>query len=286
MSKIAEILSLIGKGIGKPPGWERVVQLLAPPSKCESMPELCLVRDGCAFLARPSVQLDWRVALFGTYEPELRRVIEAVLSEGGVAVDVGANVGWHTLLMARRVGLQGRVLAAEANASVRARLEQNLGLNSFTQVEILPYAIADTEGTVDFLGPDAYDVDSGTGRMVAVQEGTQPGATRVETRSLDAIVAARRIDKLDLIKIDVEGFEWPVLLGAKDTIAKFRPHVLFEFDDAYVSRGGGGPTVMAEFFAEHRYRLFVIERAWSSEVKPGNWPQCANIWAVPLGDPR
>src|SRR6266404_5658147 len=103
MSNNVEILSWIGNRIGKPPGWERIVRMFVSPEKCRGWPEVCLVRDGAVFLAQPGVPVGWHVVFFGTYEPELREIFRAVLPTGGVAIDIGANVGWHTLLMARLV---------------------------------------------------------------------------------------------------------------------------------------------------------------------------------------
>ncbi len=255
--------------------------LFASPEKCRAMRDICVARDGVAFIAQPAIPLGWRVAFFGSYEPESREIFRTVLPVGGVAVDVGANVGWHTLLMARLVGESGRVLAAEANPSVRKRLEANLELNRFRQVEVIPYAITNAEGTVAFHGPDADDSDSGNGYLVEDATTGRDGTIRVEARRLDDIVPAARIERLDLLKIDVEGFEWPVLQGAEQTIEKYRPHIVFEYDADYASRGGGTPELLEEYFRRHRYRLFAIGRNWAEAVDPDNWPQCADIWAVP-----
>jgi FkbM family methyltransferase len=241
-----------------------------------------MVREGLAFLARPAVPIGWHVAFFGTYVPELREIFRALLSPGGVAVDVGANIGWHTLLMAHLVGAQGVVLAAEANPSVRRKLQENLDLNRFRQVEIVPYALAGAEGTLAFHGPAADDPDSGNGYVVRNGADRRAGTIQVEARRLDSVVAAAGIDRLDLIKIDVEGFEWPVLQGAEQTIANFRPHIVFEFDAAYAPRGGSGAPALAEFFRRHRYRLFAVGRSWAEPVRDDFWPDCANIWAAPF----
>jgi len=283
MKKTIEILSWIGHRIGKPPGWERVVHLFASPEKCRAIRDICLVRDGFLFLARPFVPVGWHVALFGTYEPELREILKVVLPSGGVAVDVGANVGWHTLLMARLVGDSGRVFAAEANPSVRKSLEDNLKLNRFGQVQVLPYAIAATEGTVDFHGPEADDAGSGDGHVVTVTANSRPWLIRVESRPLDAIFLASPLTRLDLIKIDVEGFEWPVFQGAEQTISQFRPHIIFEYNAEYAHRGGGTPALLDAYFQKHQYRLFALGRTWAEAVQLRNWPQCADIWAIPTG---
>lgn len=280
MNKTFRILAWIGKRIHKPRGWERVVRLFAAPEKCRGMQDIRGVRDGVIFIAQPAVPLGWHVALFGTYEPHLRDVLRGVLPVGGIAVDVGANVGWHTLLMARLVGDGGRVFAAEPNPSVRQRLEEHLKLNGFRQVGVVPYALADSDGTVEFYGPQADDAGSGDGHIVAATA-SKPAIIRVETRRLDGIFSATKAQRLDMIKIDVEGFEWPVLKGAEQTVAKFRPHIIFEYLAEYASRAGGTPQVFEAYFRKHRYRLFTIGRGGSRAMEPGRWPQAADIWAVP-----
>jgi FkbM family methyltransferase len=242
------------------------------------------VRDGAIFVAQPGVALGWHVALFGNYEPELREIFRTVLPAGGVAVDVGANVGWHTLLMARLVGEGGRVLAAEANPSVRARLQEHLHLNRIRQVEVVAYALADTEGTVAFHAPEADDPGAGNGHVLSAVDGVDRGIIRVETRTLDTVCTAAQVERLDLIKIDVEGFEWPVVKGAEQTIARFRPHIVFEYIGEYAGRGGGTPEALGDFFQRHRYRLFAIGRNGAEAVQPQRWPSAANIWAVPFPD--
>lgn len=282
MKKAIDILSWIGNRIGKPPGWERLVRIVASPEMCAGMSEICVARDGVVFLAQPSVLVGWHVAFFGSYEPELREIFRSILRPGRVAFDVGANVGWHTLLMANLVGENGRVLAFEANPSVCDRLHENLNINHFRQVEVVPYAVADFEGTVEFHGPESDDASSGSGHIITNGGKVDQNIIRVETRRLDSVASTARIERLDLIKIDVEGFEWPVLRGGQQTIAKFRPHIIFEYNAEYVSRSGTDPKAIAEFFRTHRYRLFAIKRTWAELIELSNWPACADIWAVPL----
>jgi FkbM family methyltransferase len=280
MTLTAEVLAWIGPCVGKPRGYERIVRLLVPPEKCAHAPERCLSRDGTLFLTRPGIPLGWYVTFFGTYEPELRKIIRILLPPGGVAVDVGANIGWHTLLMARQVGTDGRVLAIEANPSVRSQLERNVDLNRLAHVEIVPHAAAECAKTVRFFGPGADDPRSGDGHIVT-EEDQQSQLLSIESRTLDAIVMERPINRLDLIKIDVEGYEWPVLQGGERTIANFRPYILFEFDSVYARRGGGNGPKLAEFFGRHDYRILAIARSELLPVGISNWPDGINFVAVP-----
>jgi len=284
MKKRFELLSWLGRRIGKPPGWERIVRWLAPPKSWLGVPDLGLIHDGTLFLAQPAVPLGWNVVLFGSYEPELRDIFRTVLRPGAVAIDVGANVGWHTLLMAKLVGDGGRVLAVEANPSVRIRLRENLSINGFRHVDVAACALAEAERTLVFHAPAADDFDSGNGHVVTTDTELHTNSISIQARPLDSFVSEAGIAPVDLIKIDVEGFEWPVLQGAEQTVARFRPHIVFEFDVAYAPRGGGGADVMADFFRRHRYRLFAVRRNWLDPVRDGTWPDCANIWAVPAAD--
>jgi hypothetical protein len=134
----------------------------------------------------------------------------------------------------------------------------------------------------DFYAPAANDLDSGNGHVVEAGPAEHGGTIRVETRRMDAIVSAAGVERLDLIKIDVEGFEWPVLRGGESTIAKFRPHIVFEYNTESASRGGGTPELFSKFFRTHRYRLFAIGRNWADEIESDQWPRCGDIWAVPI----
>jgi len=282
MANSVQLLAWLGNRFGKPRGFERIVRWFASPEKCGDLPELRLVRDGLIFLARPGVQVDWHVIFFGTYEPGVRRIFRKVLPLGGVALDIGANVGWHTLLMASLVGASGRVLAVEANPFLRQRLYDHLCLNHLRQVDVMPYAVAETEGIIEFYAPALNDPNSGNGHIVEPGPAFPGGTIRVEARRLDAITSASGIERLDLIKIDVEGFEWRVFRGGEETIAKFRPHIIFEYDRKSGSRGGGTPELISEFLRAQRYQLFAIRRNRAQAIEGGSWPQSADIWAVPV----
>lgn len=281
MRRRVEFLAWLGNRLGKPPGFERVVRALMPPERCAALPEVCLVRDGSLFLTRLALPLGWHIGFFGSYEPELREIMRAVLPVGGTAIDVGANAGWHTLLMARHIGPQGRVLAVEPNPSVREHLSRNIAINRLEQVQVVDAALAEAPGTLNFVAPDAEHPASGSGHVVA-DGAAPPDAVRVEAITLDGLAADQKLDRLDLVKIDAEGFEWPILQGAQASIARFRPYIIFEFDQAYAARGRDSGRLFAEFFQRHNYRLFAVGRNWAELIDNQSWPNNANIFAVPL----
>jgi FkbM family methyltransferase len=139
---------------------------------------------------------------------------------GGVAIDVGANLGEWSVPLARAVGRSGMVLCIEPNPAVATALAATLRINNFTQTEVLAVALAAEDGEGRLLIEPG---DSGLSRL-----SPSGAAIAVPLRRLDSILREREFARLDLIKIDVEGHERFVLAGAAETLRRFRPAVVFE----------------------------------------------------------
>jgi FkbM family methyltransferase len=141
------------------------------------------------------------------------------LRPGMTAIDVGANIGFYSLLMAQRVGPQGAVFAYEPATEPRALLERNRTLNSMTQIQILPIALSDAarEGRLVFGASSELNALGSSG----------PGED-VPVTSLDLERSARGWSNPDFIKIDVEGEEERILGGGKEFFARCSPLVMFE----------------------------------------------------------
>jgi hypothetical protein len=99
--------------------------------------------------------------------------------------------------------------------------------------------------------------------------------------TLDSLASRLQGRRVSLVKIDVEGYEWPVLQGGRELIANHRPHMVFEHDVRYCARGGGSPANLQRFFDECGYRLFAVGRGAPAPIEPTNWPENANVWAQP-----
>jgi FkbM family methyltransferase len=261
---IGEALARIGQVIGKPPGWERVVRAIVPPQRYSNA-GLDLVRqaDGYVFPVDRGTLIGWSIHFFGSYEPEVRAEIRRRLRPGDTAVDVGANAGWHTLLMACRVGAGGRVIAVEPNPSSRERLDHGIAINRLTNVRVDPRALADREGTRTFDAPPAGHVWDGTGRLTETPVGSGfriegSERTSVAVTTLDALAAEHSLDRVALIKIDVEGWESAVLRGASTVLRRSHPALIFEYDPAYVERSGATGADLVEWLRGFGYQLHVL----------------------------
>ena len=245
----------IGRTIGKPPGWERLVHTLAPPARfAGAVPRPTSTADGYLFPVDPGTLLGWNVHFFGGYEPEVRAEIKRWLRPGDVAIDVGANVGWHALLMATLVGPRGCVFAFEPNDTTRGRLVGGVRANHLVNVVVDPRAVSDRTGSSTFEAPRAGEFWDGTGRLTR-----DAGAGReVDCVTVDTFVADQGLEHLRFMKIDVEGWELSVLRGATRTLKTHGPSIVFEYDPAYVSRCGGTGTELTACLAEAGYRLFAL----------------------------
>jgi FkbM family methyltransferase len=165
---------------------------------------------------------------FDAYEFTCRRVILDNLATGSVFVDIGANIGYYSLLAHRKVGFSGRVLAFEPNPNVVERFKANVLLNSAERIELFETALSDREGEVDLYCPIGETHGEVSIRNLGWQEGSCH-MLRAKVTRLDDILP-KNIQKIDLIKIDVEGAENLIIAGGIETIRKFKPRIILELN--------------------------------------------------------
>jgi FkbM family methyltransferase len=190
----------------------------------------------------------WSCFLHGVWEPHVERCLRALLNSGDAAIDVGANLGYFSAAMAQAVGPLGRVVAFEPVPATYARLSQLAALNGFVQLSTFPLA----------LGADAGDATIHWDPRVAGSASLHTGQgerVAVRVRPLDALVAEGSVPAPRLVKIDVEGHELAVLRGARETIARSRPAIIFELNAAISARAGWRPADIAAELPGYAFRL-------------------------------
>lgn len=154
-------------------------------------------------------------------EPAKTQALLSVLRPGQVVIDVGANIGYYTILASRRVGRGGRVIACEPFTRNVHYLHRHIHLNGAANVAVIPAACSDREGLSRF-DPGR---DCAEGRLVANGDEASEAVEFVPTVTIDEIVRQSRV-RPDVLKVDVEGAEEQVLRGASETLRAAHPIVL------------------------------------------------------------
>lgn len=163
------------------------------------------------------------LAYYGEYFETEVDLFRHYLAAGDVVVDAGANIGSHTLAMARLVGPHGRVLAVEPQRLVFQTLCANMALNDITCVDCHWLALDADDGDLWVPEPDLR----GAANHGGVAMSHDAIGQRVDGRALDGLFP---YDRLKLLKADVEGMELALILGATETLHRFRPVLYLEND--------------------------------------------------------
>lgn len=190
---------------------------------------------------------------YGLRAPELI-LLERLLERGDTFVDGGAHVGTFTLVAARRVGPTGRVIAFEPASRITQVLRANVRMNAFECVEVQTCALVDLVGrqmfiefTADAAGFNSFAPDVAVGRISSRQP--------VDVTTLDKAFGGERID---FVKLDLEGSEVRALTGSEDILAKAQPHLLIEVEPAHLERQGSSTDEIDDILARHGYTMWEL----------------------------
>jgi len=217
------------------------------------------------WLAGPPVEvqglrmwLDWPDSLGlrrnPIYEPLETAVVSACMRPGMRVVDLGANIGYYTLLMARAVGEQGRVWAFEPDPANCALLRRNAMLNGFAQVEVIEAAAAEAAGEVTLYSSEQNRGDN----RIYHSSGEKRSAARVKTvRVADCLPAGER---LDFVKMDIQGAE-PQALGGMMEVLHRSPEVLLltEYWPEGIAQAGQVPEDFLDALRASGFGLHLLE---------------------------
>jgi FkbM family methyltransferase len=162
------------------------------------------------------------IEIYGYYQLEETKFFDGFVKEGDTVIDIGANIGTHTLWFANKVGEDGLVLAFEPQRLIFQTLCANMAINSIQNVDCKHMGVGSAQKLVD----------------VPPLDPTVPnnfGALSIKNQTVGDKVAICKIDDIglprcDFIKIDVEGMEPEVLMGGLNTIMKLRPYLYMEID--------------------------------------------------------
>jgi FkbM family methyltransferase len=193
----------------------------------------------------------------GCYESHVTGFLQAILRPGDTFMDVGANIGYHSLFAAKIVGSSGHVFAFEPDPALYVRLRRNL--NQFSQASTFPYAVWDRDAEMTFERSPCSG-ESGWGTLAAVRDFEQGEHVQVQAVSLDSWNQQIRLNGLRAVKMDAEGSEPAVLRGAREILTNLRPVLLVEINDVLLCQGGGSAGSVANQLLAHKYRIYQLSR--------------------------
>jgi FkbM family methyltransferase len=215
----------------------------------------------------------------------LAPTIARLVPPTAVVFDVGAHAGQYTKLFARTAN-KGRVYAFEPGSYARSILRTVVWVRGLSNVAVVPMALG-SEARLDTLtvplknsgsfGFGLSHLGKPSERWRAVVQEIVPVTT------IDGVVKALNLDRLDFIKADIEGWELQLLHGGESTLCRFRPRLLLELDGTALARAGNRLVDAFGFLAARGYRAFRLE------PRAGLAPVCApadgDFWFIPTDDP-
>lgn len=213
-------------------------------------------RDGRYLANRHDAYVGRSLILYGEYCEAEFQVLAQLCRPGAFVVEVGANVGAHSMRIAKRLGLGGRLVAYEPQPVICQALCGTLALNSLMNVEAYPYALGAEAGTVEFPRIDYRKANNFGG--ISLQD-LPAGELKLPQHRLDDVYAYER---LDVLKADVEGMELEVLQGSEALLERHRPMLYLENDQRDRS------AALIRHLQERDYRVW-----WHTPplYNPNNW---------------
>lgn len=218
--------------------------------------------------------------LEGTWEPSATAVWTALLRPGQTVFDIGGHYGYFTLLAARRVLPSGRVVTFEPAPPIRARLQANLALNGDVPVTVEPLAVGTGRGSAML---DATNVtNTGSAHIVRdASAGSSKEVSSVAVVGLDQYCSEKAIQRVDLIKMDIEGSEADALEGMKDGLpGGMYPRILMELHPGPLRDQGRDPAAVIQSLLQADFSCWKLPKRM-----PGVWGHISPRYAPGLLTP-
>jgi FkbM family methyltransferase len=201
--------------------------------------------------------IDFAIWLLGAFEPGTLRAYRRLLREGDVALDIGANIGAHTLHIAQSVGSSGRVIAIEPTDFAYAKLCRNLALNPAlaARVETHQAMLVAPGGKTE--AEPVYSswplAAAGDRHPLHLGQLMSVGGARAQT--LDELLAPAGLARVDLVKIDIDGHEVAALRGARETLQRFHPVIVMELAPYVLRERGASLAELLDLLGDLGYRF-------------------------------
>ncbi len=242
--------------------WTRLVK---PRLAWRDIGLVCLTEFGATIRCRSEDMIQRHIMFFGMWEPNVGHFIRARLKPGDLFVDVGANIGYFSLLASRCVGSDGAVVSIEASPSIFHILQTNISRNNCDNIDALNIAATGSSGTIQLYAAPG----SNLGMTSTLQSRDYPPEAIIPCNRIFDILGPGRCAKVRLIKIDIEGAEWPVLKSILEDISRFSDtlEIIVEISPLEVLEFGTTAASIIETFGLFGFHPYGIENSYADYLR-------------------
>jgi FkbM family methyltransferase len=200
---------------------------------------------------------------FGKYEEDDASMLFSMTEKDFTVLDIGANIGWYSLNFSK-ILTAGEVYSFEPIPDTYSNLQSNILLNKAANIKSFNLALSNVNGETEFF----YNPDElGAASARNIKDLNDIKKVKCKTQTIDSFVTEKKINKLDLIKCDVEGGELFVFEGGKNTFTEFKPVIFTEMLRKWSAKFNYHPNKIIEFFSGFGYNCFIVN---NGKLKPVN----------------
>jgi FkbM family methyltransferase len=167
------------------------------------------------------------LTMFKIHEPLNTKFLSKQLEEGMVCLDVGANLGYFAFLESSKIGKTGKVIAIEPAPLTFELFEQNIKLQKYQNISSYNFALSNKEGIIDFFVSDS----SNWSRIIEGEDsdhGDKGSIIKIKCKTIDNFIDELKLNQLDLIRVDLEGYEFEIFECAQKTLSELKPMLQIE----------------------------------------------------------
>ncbi|MGB8940189.1 MAG: FkbM family methyltransferase [Streptomyces sp.] len=273
LHRVSEPLVTLGRGyVRNAPGsllkGPLAARFLNPYLRDHPRQRVVEARFGARFACDSRDLIQRYISLYGVWEPHMTRWLRSRLAPGDTFIDVGANIGYFTILGSRLVGGTGRVVAIEASPAFHDRVLRHVGLNGCDNVRTVNEAVSDSHKKLTFVLASSNNMGANS---IVPYDGPAESSFEMAARPLPEILNEDELATARVIKIDVEGAEGGVMRGLAPALGRLRPDVeiAVEVTPDRMSQLGDSIDELMETMARHGFRTYRLP----TDYRPENYPR-------------
>jgi len=200
------------------------------------------------------------IYIFGIWEPVITNYFKKAIKPGDTVIDIGANIGYYSLLSSKLVGSKGKVFSIEASPSIYTELLNNIKLNKQTNINTYNAAVYNKQENLVLYKADKENI--GASSLFERNKYKYTEESTISANTLDKIIPPKSIKNARLIKVDIEGAEWFLVDGIKELIKETNADWLIEISPTDIKSTGGSVIEIKSIFFKSGYKAYIIDNKY------------------------